>query len=146
MITGFIAKENVVGTIAVCYGITNFINLDELVLEGGAPEVAQIMSITKIAALAFLAFNLFTLPCFAAIGAMNAEINDRKWFFGGIGLQFVVGYTVGFLIYLIGSLFAGITLTAWMVCLGLAILVLTWGYIGYLILKNKKTLEKEGLY
>ena len=145
-ITGFIAKENIVGTIAVCYGITNFINLDELVLEGGAPEVAQIMAITKIAALAFLAFNLFTPPCFAAIGAMNAEINDRKWFFGGIGLQFVVGYTVGFLIYLIGSLFAGITLTAWMVCLGLAIIVLTWGYIGYLILKNKKTLEKEGLY
>ena len=104
-ITGFIAKENVVGTIAVCYGITNFINVDELVLESGAAEVAAIFGITKVAALACLMFNLFTPPCFAAIGAMNAEIKDRKWFFGGIGLQFATGYTVAFLVYQLGTLF-----------------------------------------
>ena len=104
-ITGFIAKENVVGTIAVCYGITNFINVDELVLESGAAEVAAVFGITKVAALACLMFNLFTPPCFAAIGAMNAEIKDRKWFFGGIGLQFATGYTVAFLVYQLGTLF-----------------------------------------
>ena len=104
-ITGFIAKENVVGTIAVCYGITNFINVEELVLESGAAEVAAIFGITKVAALACLMFNLFTPPCFAAIGAMNAEIKDKKWFFGGIGLQFATGYTVAFLVYQLGTLF-----------------------------------------
>ena len=104
-ITGFIAKENVVGTIAVCYGITNFINVDELVLESGAAEVAAIFGITKAAALACLMFNLFTPPCFAAIGAMNAEIKDKKWFFGGIGLQLATGYTVAFLVYQLGTLF-----------------------------------------
>ena len=104
-ITGFIAKENVVGTIAVCYGITNFINVDELILESGAEEVAAIFGITKVAALACLVFNLFTPPCFAAIGAMNAEIKDRKWFFGGIGLQFATGYTAAFLVYQLGTLF-----------------------------------------
>ena len=104
-ITGFIAKENVVGTIAVCYGITNFINVEELVLESGAAEVAAVFGITKVAALACLMFNLFTPPCFAAIGAMNAEIKDRKWFFGGIGLQFATGYSVAFVVYQLGTLF-----------------------------------------
>ena len=104
-ITGFIAKENVVGTIAVCYGITNFINVDEIILESGAEEVAAVFGITKVAALACLVFNLFTPPCFAAIGAMNAEIKDRKWFFGGIGLQFATGYTAAFLVYQLGTLF-----------------------------------------
>ena len=104
-ITGFIAKENVVGTIAVCYGITNFINVEELVLESGAAEVAAIFGVTKAAALACLMFNLFTPPCFAAIGAMNAEIKDKKWFFGGIGLQFATGYSVAFVVYQLGTLF-----------------------------------------
>ena len=66
-VTGFIAKENVVGTLAVVYGITNFIDVDELVLVHGAEEVAAIFGLTKVAALAYLMFNLFTPPCFAAI-------------------------------------------------------------------------------
>ncbi len=103
-VTGFIAKENVVGTLAVCYGLTNFIDVDELVLMGGANEVAAAMGMTKVAALAFMMFNLFTPPCFAAIGAMNSEINDRKWFWSGIALQFATGYTVGYLVFQIGTL------------------------------------------
>ncbi len=103
-VTGFIAKENVVGTIAVCFGITNFINVDELVLESGAGEVAAIMGLTKVAALAYLMFNLFSPPCFAAIGAMNAEMKSAKWLWGGIGLQFGVGYTVSYFVYTIGTL------------------------------------------
>lgn len=53
-ITGFIAKENVVGTLAVCYGVTNFIDTEELALVGGGNQVATIMGLTKVAALAYL--------------------------------------------------------------------------------------------
>ena len=98
-VTGFIAKENVVGTLAVCYGVTNFINTEELALTGGSAEVAAVFGITKAAALACLMFNLFTPPGFAAIGAMNSEIKDRKWMIGGLSLQFATGYIVAFLIY-----------------------------------------------
>ena len=103
-ITGFIAKENVVGTLAVCYGITNFIDTEELALVGGANEVALAMGLTKAAALAYLMFNLYTPPCFAAMGAMNSEIKDKKWLMGGIALQFATGFTVAFLVYQIGTL------------------------------------------
>jgi len=106
-ITGFIAKENVVGTLAVCFvGLENLINADELeMLEGAGAEVAGIMAITKVAALAYLMFNLFTPPCFAALGAMNAELNDRKWFWGGVVLQLCTGFTIGFLVFQVGTLF-----------------------------------------
>ena len=104
-VTGFIAKENVVGTLAVCYGISNLINTEELALaEGAGTEVAAVFAITKVAALAYLMFNLFTPPCFAAIGAMNAEIENKKWLWGGIALQLAVGFTVGFFVYQIGTL------------------------------------------
>ena len=104
-ITGFIAKENVVGTLAVCYGISNLINVDELALEAGAAaSVAEVFGLTPVAALAFLVFNLFSPPCFAAIGAMNSELKSAKWLFGGIGLQIGVGYTAAFLVNQIGSL------------------------------------------
>ncbi len=103
-ITGFIAKENVVGTLAVVYGITNFIDTEELALTGGANEVAAVMGLTKVAALAYLMFNLYTPPCFAALGAMNSEMKSRKWLFGGICLQLATGYTVAFLVYQLGTL------------------------------------------
>ena len=103
-ITGFIAKENVVGTLAVCYGVTNFIDTEELALVGGNEEVAGIFALTKAAALACLMFNLYTPPCFAAIGAMNSEMKDRKWLWGGICLQLGTGYTVAYLVYQIGTL------------------------------------------
>ena len=102
-ITGFIAKENVVATLAVVYGITNLIDVDNFALVGSGSEVATIMGLTKVAALAYLTFNLFTPPCFAAIGAMNSEMQDRKWLWGGIALQFATGYTVAFFIYQIGT-------------------------------------------
>lgn len=105
-VTGFIAKENVVGTLAVCFvGLENLIDTEELALmEGAGGEVAGIMAITKVAALAYLMFNLYTPPCFAAIGAMNSEMKSAKWLWGGIGLQLAVGYTVAYLVYTIGTL------------------------------------------
>lgn len=102
-ITGFIAKENVVGTLAVVYGLTNFIDTEELALVGGGNEVVAIMGLTKTAALAYLMFNLYTPPCFAALGAMNAEVQDKKWLMAGIGLQLGTGYTISFFVYQIGT-------------------------------------------
>ena len=105
-VTGFIAKENVVGTLAVCFvGLENLIDTEELALmEGAGAEVAAVFAITKVAALAYLMFNLYTPPCFAALGAMNSEMGDRKWFWGGVALQFATGFTVAFAVYQIGTL------------------------------------------
>ena len=105
-ITGFIAKENVVGTLAVCFvGLDNLIDTEELALmEGAGTEVAGVMAITKVAALAYLMFNLFSPPCFAAIGAMNSEMKSAKWLWGGVALQLCVGFTVGYLVYTVGTL------------------------------------------
>lgn len=102
-ITGFIAKENVVGTLAVVFGITNFIDTEELALVSGAGSVAAVMGLTQVAALAYLMFNLFTPPCFAAIGAMKAEMESRKWLLGALAFQFSMGYTVAFFVYQIGT-------------------------------------------
>lgn len=103
-ITGFIAKENVVGTLATVFAITNFIDTEELALVSGGSEVAAIMGLTKVAALAYLMFNLYTPPCFAALGAMNSEMKSGKWMAGAIGFQFATGFVIGFLVYQIGTL------------------------------------------
>ena len=104
-ITGFIAKENVVGTLATVFCITNFIDTEELELVTGGSEVAAVMGLTKAAALAFLMFNLYTPPCFAAIGAMNSEMKSGKWLAGAICFQLAAGFTIGFLVYQAGTIF-----------------------------------------
>ncbi|MBO5768069.1 MAG: ferrous iron transporter B, partial [Clostridia bacterium] len=103
-VSGFIAKEEVVGTLAAVFAISEeVINGDfELVTSGGGVEM---FGISAVAGLAYLAFNLFTPPCFAAIGAMSSEIKSKKWLFAGLGLQFAVAYTLSFLIYQLGTLF-----------------------------------------
>ena len=145
-ITGFIAKENVVGTLAVCFvGLENLIDTEELALmEGAGAEVAAVFAITKVAALAYLMFNLFTPPCFAAIGAMNAEIKSKKWLFAGIGLQFGVGYSLGFLVYFFGTLFTGANFgPIWMPILGWAIVAIFAGILAFLIVKKNRELKSE---
>ncbi len=105
-VTGFIAKENVVGTLAVCFvGLENLIDAEELsLMEGAGAQAAGVMAITKAAALAYLMFNLYTPPCFAAIGAMNSEMKSAKWLWAGIGYQLGTGFTVGYLVYQTGTL------------------------------------------
>ena len=141
-VTGFIAKENVVGTLAVCYALTSFIDTEELALVGGANEVAVAMGLTKVAALAYLMFNLFTPPCFAALGAMNSEMQDKKWFWGGIALQFATGYTVAFLVYQIGTLITTGGFGAGFVP-GLIAVAAIVGIIVYLINKTNKNFDKQ---
>lgn len=145
-ITGFIAKENVVGTLAVCFvGLENLINTDELALmEGAGAEVASVFAITKVAALAYLMFNLFTPPCFAAIGAMNAELGSKKWLIAGVGLQLGVGYSVGFLVYFFGTLFTGAQFgEAWMPILGWGIIAVFAAVLVFLIVKHNRELARE---
>ena len=141
-VTGFIAKENVVGTLAVVYGVTSFIDTEELALMGGATEVAAIFGITKAAALACLMFNLFTPPCFAALGAMNSEMKDRKWFWAGVGLQFATGYVVAFLVYQIGTLITEGAIGTGFVP-GLIVVVAIVAVIVYIIKKQEKKFEAE---
>ena len=143
-ITGWIAKENVVGTLAVCYGLSNLIDTEELAMaEGAGTEVAAVLAITKVAALAYLMFNLFTPPCFAAIGAMNAELQSRKWFWGGIGLQMGTGYSLGYLVYTIGTLITGEALNVTAAILGGAVVVLFATVLTILCVKSDKKLKAE---
>lgn len=141
-ITGFIAKENVVGTIATVYAITNFIDTDELELIGSGNSVAAVMGITKAAALAYLMFNLYTPPCFAALGALNSELQSGKWLFGAICLQLATGYTVGFLVYQIGTLITTGSVGAGFVGGLIAVLVFA-AIIAEIIVKNNKAFDAE---
>ena len=145
-VTGFIAKENVVGTLAVCFvGLENLIDTEELaMLEGAGAEVAGIMAITKVAALAYLMFNLYTPPCFAAIGAMNSEMKSGKWLWGGIGLQLSVGYTIAYFVYTIGTLItAPASLNVGAAIAGLAAVAVMAGIIIWLICNTDKKLKTE---
>ncbi len=146
IITGFIAKENVVGTLAVCFvGLENLIDTEELaMLEGAGASVAGVLAISKVAALAFLMFNLFSPPCFAAIGAMNAEMKSAKWLFAGIGLQLSVGYALSFVVYFFGTLLTGASFGApWMVLLGWGLLLGIAAVYALLILKKDRELKRE---
>ena len=145
-VTGFIAKENVVGTLAVCFvGLENLIDIDELaIMEGAGAEVAGIIAISKVAALAYLMFNLYTPPCFAAIGAMNSEMKSGKWVWAGIGLQLGVGYSVGYLVYTIGTLItAPAALNVGAAIGGLAAVLVFAGIIAALIINTNKKMKAE---
>jgi len=95
-LTGLVAKENVVATLAILLAAS-----DEALRLSGGPLSGLF---TPVTALAFLAFNLFIPPCFAAIGAMNAELGTRKWLGRAILFQLATGYTVAMLISQIGTL------------------------------------------
>ncbi len=144
-VTGLIAKENVVGTLAVTFvGLENLIDAEEFaLLEGAGAEVAGIMAITKVAALAYLMFNLYTPPCFAAIGAMNAEMRSSRWLWGGIGLQLAVGYTVAYLVYTIGTIITGSHLNIGAAIGGLIVVIAMAAVVIGLIINTNKKLKKE---
>ena len=140
-VTGFIAKENVVGTLAVCYAFA--IN-EDLEMESGNEVVAAMVGLTKVAALAYMMFNLFTPPCFAAIGAMNSEIKDKKWLWGGIGLQLGVGFTVGWLVYTVGTLItAPATLNVVGAIAGAVCVAVMAGFVTWLIHHNNSKLASQ---
>ena len=143
-VTGFIAKECVVGTLATCFAFEHLIGEDLEIIDG-ATGIAASIGIVPAAALAFLTFNLFSPPCFAAIGAMNSEIKSKKWFFAGIGLQFSVGYTVGFLTFFFGTLFTTRDFgEAWMPVLGWVIVAVIAAIMTVLIIRKDRQMKKAG--
>jgi ferrous iron transport protein B len=103
-ILGFVAKEEVVGALAVVFafgitedfGIENIENIRLILMNAGG--------LTAVSAFSFMAFNLFTPPCFAAIGAMRTELESMKWTAFGVGFQLLVGYVVSMVIYQVGTL------------------------------------------
>ncbi len=98
-ITGLVAKENVVGTFGILYGMAE-------VAEDGSEYWSMLaQNMTAVAAYSFLVFNLLCAPCFAAMGAIKREMNNAKWFWFAIGYQTGLAYVVSLCIYQLGTLF-----------------------------------------
>ena len=104
--------------------------------------VASAMAITKAAALAYLMFNLFTPPCFAALGALSSEMQNKKWLWGGIALQLGTGYVVAFLVYQIGTLITTGGFGAGFIP-GLVAVSIIVAVVVCLIQKNSKEFDKK---
>lgn len=96
-VTGLVAKENVVGTFGILYGI------GEVAEDGAEIWTTLASSFTAIAAYSFLVFNLLCAPCFAAIGAIKREMNNAKWTWFAIGYQTIFAYLVAFCVYQVGT-------------------------------------------
>jgi ferrous iron transport protein B len=94
-ITGLVAKENIVGTLAIIYGAS-----------GDVYETMR-AAFTNASGFAFLAFNLLCAPCFAAMGAIKREMNNTKWFWRAIGYQCGFAWVIGLIIYQVGKVFTG---------------------------------------
>ncbi|MFV0441059.1 MAG: ferrous iron transport protein B [Lachnospirales bacterium] len=126
-VTGLIAKENVVGTFGVLYGMAE-------VAEDGVEIWGSLAGdLSTVAAYSFLIFNLLCAPCFAAMGAIKREMNNSKWFWFAIGYQTVLAYAVSLAVYQIGKLvilgeFGLLTVV------GFAVVV----FFGYLLFKPEK--------
>ncbi len=138
-IAGFVAKEEVVGALAVIFAFS--VN-DEFAISS-AETTRQILmnagGLTAVSAFAYMLFNLFTPPCFAAIGAMNAELGSKKWTAFAIGLQIAIGFTVAMVVYQLGTLIVyGTTGTAFAVSIGLFIVIVGL----YLYLKHIASQDK----
>ena len=122
-VTGLIAKENVVSTFGILFGYAE-------VAEDGAEIWATLASaMTAAAAYSFLVFNLLCAPCFAAMGAIKREMNNRKWFWFAIGYQCLLAYCVSLCVYQIGTF-----LTTGAFGIGLiAALVIVAGFVWLLV-------------
>ncbi len=114
-ITGLVAKENIVGTLAIIYG--------------AAGDVYETMraAFTDASGFAFLAFNLLCAPCFAAMGAIKREMNNTKWFWRAIGYQCGFAWVIGLIIYQVGKVFTGEGFTVGTIFGIAAICVLLYG-------------------
>ncbi len=127
-ITGLVAKENVVGTFGVLYGIGE-------VTEDGAEIWTNLQgTFTQVSAYSFLAFNLLCAPCFAAIGAIKREMGNWKWTLIAVGYQTGLAYIVSLLINVLGNtLLYGASPIPAIICIVAIIIV-----ISIICIKSKK--------
>ena len=143
-VTGLVAKEEVVGTFGVLYNYDDQDGEEELSEEGeqiwGRVEEdfnAFSGGHGKLAAYAFMIFNLLCAPCFAAIGAIRREMNNRKWTWFAIGYQCLFAYAIGLAVFQIGKVFAG-----GMNVIGLLVAVVIVAAMCYQLFKPYKEAEK----
>ena len=121
------------------YGTPNKINNEFEIIGNGNDTLSSVMGISAVIALAYLMFNLFTPPCFAAIGAMNAELKSKKWLFAGVTFQFGIGYSISFLVTFFGNLFTRTSYNSiWMPISGWALTLLFISILTFLIIKKQK--------
>ena len=149
-VMGLVAKEEVVSTFGVLYGVTDEAGEDAamgIVEDGGmsADEMAEALSPIaqsfdessnghgQLAAFSFLLFNLLCAPCFAAMGAIKREMNNAKWTLFAIGYQCVLAYGVSLVVYQLGLLFSG---AGFGVATAVAILLVA--LLAYLVLRKNR--------
>lgn len=129
-VTGLIAKENVVGTLGILYN-------------GDAGWYANVQAaFTPLVAYSFLAFNLLCAPCFAAMGAIKREMNNRKWFWAAIGYQCGLAWVVALWIYQIGGMITGEVAFGPFAVIAILLAI---GFIYLLFRKNKYKGKVESL-
>ena len=127
VVTGLIAKENVVATFGLLFGFAE-------VAEDGTEIWGNLASVmTPVASYGFLVFNLLCAPCFAAMGAIKQEMNNAKWFWFAIGYQCGLAYVVSLCIYQIGTL-----ITTGIFGIGTAVAILLIIGILYLLFRPYK--------
>ena len=130
-VTGLIAKENVVGTFGVLYGV------GEVAEDGVEIWGSMQQNFNALSGFSFLIFNLLCAPCFAAIGAIKREMNSAKWTWFAIGYQCGFAYAVSLIVYQIGSAFMGDINP-----IGLAAAVLLLAFFGFMLFRPYKESNK----
>ena len=102
VVTGWIAKENIVATFGQLFGASD--EIVEMAMEGEAalPGINEVF--TRVSAYSYMAFNLLCMPCFAAVGAIRREMGSWKWTLRAVGFQMAVAYIVALLINVFGNL------------------------------------------
>ncbi len=128
MLTGFVAKESVVGTLGILYGVAgNAVENGSLLYE---PIRA---AFTGAQAYAFMAFALLSTPCIAAIAAMKKEFNSWKWLLFTVAYEMIVAYLVALAIYQVGSLGSGVVLS---IAFGIAAAAIVYSSIRKFIVRR----------
>ena len=130
-VTGLIAKENVVGTFGVLYGV------GEVAEDGAEIWGSMQQNFSAISGFSFLIFNLLCAPCFAAIGAIKREMNSAKWTWFAIGYQCGFAYAVSLIVYQLGSAIQGNINP-----IGLAAAVVLLAFFGFMLFRPYKESNK----
>lgn len=145
VITGLIAKENIVATIGVLYGVAEVSENGAEVWSAFQGSLGATPAIAAVAAFSFLVFNLLCAPCFAAVGAIKREMNSAKWTLFALGYQTLLAYAFSLVIYQFGVILVGgfgaTSLAMSIVGIVAASLVLIFG--GYLLFRPDKNLKKS---
>ncbi len=103
VVTGWIAKENIVATFGQLFGNVSEETVEAIMAgEEALPAIGEIF--TKASAYAYMAFNLLCMPCFAAVGAMKREYGSWKWTLRAVGFQMITAYVVALIINLVGTM------------------------------------------